>query len=92
MKKRCAYCGEMILKSAKECEHCGRIFSQPNATKQSRATGIEKWEKGVPSWVIYATIVIGILLIGLMYYQAVERLSDPTDPPTATAPNGDDSQ
>ena len=92
MKKRCAYCGEMILKSAKECEHCGRVFPKSETNNRPRATGIQKWEKGVPSWVVYGTIVLGIFLIALMYYQAVERLSDPIEKPAATPINDADAR
>ena len=86
MKKRCAYCAELIQASANECEHCGKVLRRNQTETTSRKTGIEKWQKGVPSWMIYAAVAFGLLIIFLMYYQASQRLADPTEKPTQSQP------
>jgi len=86
MKKRCAYCGEMIQASANDCEHCGKVLRRSEAETAPRKTGLQKWEKGVPSWMIYGAVLFGILFVVLMYYQASQRLSEP-DPKPARQPS-----
>jgi cytoskeletal protein RodZ len=82
MKKRCAYCGEMIQTSAAECPHCGRTLRRLDADIAERKTGLQKWEKGVPSWMVYGVVVLGILFVVLMYYQAAQRIAEPEKKPT----------
>ena len=86
MKKRCAYCGEMIQASAIDCEHCGKVLRRTGSEAAPRATGLQKWQKGVPSWMIYGAVLFGILFILLMYYQVWERLAEPAAKPIETKP------
>ena len=86
MKKRCPYCGQMIQTTAQECEHCGKSLEGKQDTN-NRKVGIEKWEKGVPSWLMGIVIVGGLFLVALMIYQGCQRISEPPeqDPPAAPA-------
>lgn len=86
MKKRCAYCGEMIQASSIECEHCGKALRRPEANAAPRATGLQKWQKGVPSWMVYGAILFGVLFIFLMYYQVSQRLAEPAEKPVEKQP------
>ncbi len=86
MKKRCAFCAELIQASASECEHCGKVLRRNQTDTTPRKTGLEKWQKGVPSWMIYAAVAFGLLIIFLMYYQASQRLADPSKKPTQSQP------
>ncbi|MCH2182430.1 MAG: hypothetical protein MK108_10535 [Mariniblastus sp.] len=90
MKKRCPFCGVMIDAAAIECEHCGKVLRRNEADAAPRAVGLQKWEKGVPSWMIYGAVLFGVLFVVLMYYQASQRISEknkePADRPTQQQP------